>query len=134
MMALFFVLLAVGFSIPIFTNILKLETAYFSILIVGFVSTLIMGQTFKTLPFIIWLKEYKSFVGKEKTPLPKDLYSDNLAIWQYRIYTLGFVIVLLGIVIKSTIVLQLGFSLLAMGAILYAKNVLNIILHKRKKT
>lgn len=133
MMALFFVLLAVGFSIPVFTNILKLETAYFSILIVGFVSTLIMGQTFKTLPFIIWLKEYKSFVGKEKTPLPKDLYSDNLAIWQYRIHTLGFVIVLLGIVIKSTIVLQLGFSLLAMGAILYAKNVLNIILHKRKQ-
>jgi hypothetical protein len=132
MMAFFFVLLAIGFSIPIFTNILKLETAYFSILIVGFVSTLIMGQTFKTLPFIIWLKEYKSFVGKEKTPLPKDLYSDKLTIWQYRIHTLGFVLVLLGITIKSTIVLQLGFGLLTVGAILYVKNVLKIILHKRK--
>lgn len=133
MMALFFVLLAVGFSIPVFTNILKLETAYFSILIVGFVSTLIKGQTFKTLPFIIWLKEYKSFVGKEKTSLPKDLYSDNLAIWQYRIHTSGFVIVLIGITIKSTMVLQLGFSLLTVAAILYVNNVLNIILHKRKQ-
>jgi hypothetical protein len=132
MMAFFFVLLAIGFSIPIFTNILKLETAYFSILIVGFVSTLIMGQTFKTLPFIIWLKEYKSFVGKEKTPLPKDLYSDSLAIWQYRIHTLGFLTALLGITFKSSIVLKLGFIFLTVGAILYLKNVINIILHKRK--
>lgn len=133
MMAIFIFLFAIGFSIPIFTNALKLETAYFSILIVGFVSTLIMGQTYKTLPFIIWLKEYKSVVGKEKTPLPKDLYSDQLAKWQYRLHTSGFFIILIGITIELLTMLQIGFSLLTFGAILYVINVLKIILHKRKQ-
>ncbi|MBK9593719.1 MAG: hypothetical protein IPO32_20260 [Crocinitomicaceae bacterium] len=34
-------------------------TIYGFILITGFITSLILGQTYKTLPFIIWLKEYR---------------------------------------------------------------------------
>jgi len=136
MIAFLFALLAIVFSIPSFVQQIKgfeiPETAYFTTLIIGFVSTLIMGQTYKTLPFIIWLNTYKSVVGKEKTPLPRDLYSDTIARWQYRIHSIGFLVVLTGITLHYQPVLQAGIGCLLIAGILYLKNVLTLLFHKRK--
>lgn len=135
MTAFLFVLLSLGLSLPIFLNINNnhFEIAYFTALIIGFISTLIMGQTYKTLPFIIWLKEYKTIVGKVKTPLPKDLYSERLAVWQFRTNTLGFILLLIGILLNLQILIQIGIGIILIAAILYTKNILNIILHKSQK-
>ncbi|MDP3352663.1 MAG: hypothetical protein Q8S44_02865, partial [Flavobacteriaceae bacterium] len=45
----------------------SIELLYGFTLLVGVISMLIMGLTYKTLPFIIWLKEYKNVIGKQKT-------------------------------------------------------------------
>jgi hypothetical protein len=137
MLAFLFILLAILASIPTFfkqNDFLKFpETIYFSILIIGFVSTLIMGQTYKTLPFIIWLKEYKAAVGKEKTPLPKDLYSDFLATWQLRFHLIGFVMLIIGLAINNLQIITFGITFLLLAACLYLINLSNITFHKRKK-
>lgn len=134
-LSLAFLLIPLGLSIPIFFNH-RTEThflaiAYFITLLIGVISSLIMGQTFKTLPFIIWLKTYKSFIGKEKTPLPKDLYSHPLVRWQNGIHFSGFALLLFGISFHTIILITVGLSLLVLAALLYYKNIIAIIFHKR---
>ncbi|OQX97991.1 MAG: hypothetical protein B6I20_11665, partial [Bacteroidetes bacterium 4572_117] len=54
---------------------LRANILYGLSIFIGFITSLILGQAYKTLPFIIWLQRYQKLVGKAKTPLPKDLYS-----------------------------------------------------------
>jgi len=101
----------------------------FSILF-GFITTLILGQTYKTLPFIIWLEKYKKLVGKTKTPLPRELYSEKIASIQFYLY-LGFIITMpIGILLNNLLLVKAGSIALLVVAILYNINILKIILHK----
>jgi cbb3-type cytochrome oxidase subunit 1 len=104
--------------------------AYGVMVLAGFISGLILGQTFKTLPFIVWLRTYKSKVGKEKIPLPRELYSERLLQWQFGIYSLAIPILLIGVLSAQTSVISLGAALTLTTATIYNINVLKIILHK----
>ena len=57
---------------------LRVNMLYGMSILLGFITSLILGQAYKTLPFIIWLQRYQKLVGKVKTPLPKDLYSEKI--------------------------------------------------------
>ena len=104
----------------------------FSILF-GFITTLILGQTYKTLPFIIWLEKYKKLVGKTKTPLPRELYSEKITSVQFYLY-LGFIIIIpIGILSNSLVLVKIGSIALLLVTILYNINVFKIILHKVKQ-
>ncbi len=97
---------------------------------IGFISLLIMGQTLKTLPFIVWLNKYQKIAGKGKTPLPKDLYSEKIANWQLRIFIVGFILLLVGILVSTVIFIKIASLLLIVTALLYNFNVLKMLLHK----
>lgn len=112
-----------GFTIP-------MALAYGSTLLLGFITSLIMGQTYKTLPFIVWLKVYRSQVGKGKIPLPKDLYHERVAHFQLWIFATGFFTLLAGILLQRTEVITMGGALLFSSAALYNFNVLKMVLHK----
>lgn len=103
---------------------------YGSSLFIGFISSLILGQTYKTLPFIIWLKVYKSRIGKQKIPFPKDLYSSKIASLQLVFFLGGFVLLLFGLLIQSTMLVSLGGTLLFVAVLFYNINVLKIIFHQ----
>ena len=96
----------------------------------GFVSALILGQTFKTLPFIVWMHSYEDYVGRYKTPLPKDLYSVPLLRWQNIAYLLGLVALLAGVLLAVQAVILAGAVLLTLAAILYAGNVFKVLFHR----
>ncbi|WP_461490362.1 cytochrome C oxidase subunit I [Pontibacter sp. HJ8] len=98
----------------------------------GFVSALILGQTFKTLPFIVWMHSYEDHVGRYKTPLPKDLYSVALLRWQNITYLVGLLALLAGVLLAMPIVILAGAMLLTLAAGLYAGNVFKVLLHKVK--
>ncbi len=110
----------------------RIATFYGFSIIFGFITTMILGQTYKTLPFIVWLEKYKNLVGKTKTPLPRELYSNKIAKIQFYFYVLSILSLGLGLILKNFIAIKIGsFSLLAV-AILYNINVLKIIFHKVK--
>ena len=69
-------------------------------------------------------------VGKAKTPLPKELYSEKLAEWQLYIYLLAMVTMLTGIITSSQLIVEAGGLFLLITAILYNINVFKIVLHK----
>lgn len=111
----------------------RLEIIYGVLIILGFLSALVMGQTYKTLPFIIWLKKYQSKVGKSKVPLPMELYSDKVAHYHFYTFVAGIIILIAGILINEVIVIKSGAVLLVITAVLYNYNVFKIILHKERK-
>lgn len=109
---------------------LPLSVAYGSAIVIGFISSLVMGQTFKTLPFIVWLKVYRGKVGKVVLPLPKDLYSEKAANAQLWLYAIGFVLLLAGISASSNILVMIGGIVLFISVVLYNFNIFKIVFHK----
>ncbi len=113
---------------------LQISSAIVFSLLFGFITLLILGQTFKNLAFIVWLKKYQEISGKVKTPLPKDLYSEKIATLQLYLFIISFIIVLYGILMSNSVTIKLGAISLMITAILYTINVFKIIFHKDNST
>jgi hypothetical protein len=96
----------------------------------GWITAIIMGMTFKTLPFIVWNKLYHDKGGMGKTPNPKDLFSAGVFNSMGLIYLVGFVLFGAGILIGNSILLQLATILLVVTASLYNWNVMKMLMHK----
>lgn len=111
--------------------ILQLSTALGFSIMFGFITLLILGQTFKNLAFISWLKKYQGYTGKSKTPLPKDLYSETIAKTQLYLFLTGYFITLSGIITSKSIFLLAGCFFLVGAAVMYLINVYKIITHKQ---
>jgi len=109
---------------------LPLSVAYGSVLILGFITSLIMGQTYKTLPFIVWLKVYRGKIGKLKLPLPKDLYNEKIAVAQLWLFALGIILFLIGVIASINLLIQLSGVVLFLSVTLYNFNMLKIIFHQ----
>lgn len=107
-----------------------LVITYGFIIFFGWITAIILGMTFKTLPFIVWNKVYHHLAGKGKTPNPKDLFSNQIFKWMGVAYIIGFVFFTAGILLDYTIVLQLAAVLLLITALLYNWNVIKLLLHK----
>ncbi len=114
------------------TLLIRVTTLYGFTVIFGFITTLILGQTYKTLPFVIWLDKYKGLVGKTKTPLPRELYSEKIAKGQFYLYLIFIVCMILGLIFNNMVMIRIGSYTLLLVAILYNINVFNIVFHKVK--
>lgn len=108
----------------------KLVLAYGFSIFFGWITTIILGMTFKTLPFIIWNKVYHEKAGLGKTPNPKELYSTPVFNLMSVAYLVGFIIFLAGILTGVALMLQAGTILLLVSALLYNGNVFRLISHK----
>ena len=108
----------------------RVSVLYGVSIIIGFVSSLILGQFYKTLPFIIWLWRYQGYVGKFRTPLPKDLYSEKLLKLQYFLYNLSIVLLVLGYISGWEWIVRGGTLALLATALVFNANVFKMFFHK----
>ena len=108
----------------------KLVLAYGFSIFFGWITAIIFGMTFKTLPFIVWNKVYHDKAGLGKTPNPKDLFSTKIFNSMGIAYLIGFVFFAAGILLVNTIVLQSATILLLITAVLYNWNVWKMLVHK----
>lgn len=95
----------------------------------GWITAIILGMTFKTLPFIVWNKVYHSR-ALGKTPTPKELFSERLFQIMALLYLAGFILFLFGIIFLNDLLLKSGAVSLLVAAILYVSNVAKIIFHQ----
>jgi len=112
--------------------LLRVTTLYGFTIIFGFITTLILGQTYKTLPFVIWLEKYKGLVGKTTTPMPRELYSEGIAKGQFYLYLVFILSMIIGLVFNNIWMIRIGSYTLLVVAILYNINVFKIVLHRVK--
>lgn len=105
---------------------------YGTLIFLGWITNIILGKTFKTLPFIVWNENYKNVSGKVKVPMPKDLYSTKLTVWQFRTFIAAFIVFSLGLITQQIMVIKAGLLLWVLLAIIYNLNVFILLLHKAK--
>lgn len=110
----------------------KLVLSYGFSIFFGWLTAIILGMTFKTLPFIIWNKVFHEQKGIGKTPNPKDLFSEKIFHYMTMAYLLGFILFLPGVLLANTLLLQAGTVLLLTAAVLYNWNVLKMLVFKPK--
>ncbi|WP_207422976.1 hypothetical protein [Desertivirga brevis] len=107
-------------------------TLYGSLLFMGWISSLILGQAFKTLPFIVWASKYEHLAGKSKTPLPADLYSKPLLQVQTVLFVAFCLAFYLGYSLKLEILMSAGIGCLILTAFVYLVNLLKVLWHKTR--
>src|SRR5690606_36425141 len=73
---------------------------YGTFIYLGWISAIIFGKTFKTLPFIIWNMNYKDVHGKKNIPLPRDLYIEKLLFYQFWCFIAALIVLILGILFE----------------------------------
>jgi hypothetical protein len=110
----------------------RLSLVYGFGIIFGIISTIILGQIYKTLPYVVWLKVYQPYVGKFKTPLPRELYSESILKIQMIIYLMGYGIILSGIGFQHLFTIKAGLILIIITSVLNLINVFKITFHKPK--
>jgi hypothetical protein len=103
---------------------------YGFIIFFGWITSIIFGMTFKTLPFIVWNKVYHLQAGIGKTPNPKDLFSSLIFSMMAIVYFVGFVLFIIGVYFSSDIILKFATVFLLTAALLYNWNVIKLLLHK----
>lgn len=96
----------------------------------GWITAIIFGMTFKTLPFIVWNKVYHKSAHKGKTPAPKELFNEKVYKAMMIAYLTGFGITVIGILITNDFILKIGTLSLLISAILYAYNSAITLFHK----
>ncbi|MBP8725312.1 MAG: hypothetical protein KBF37_03360 [Saprospiraceae bacterium] len=109
----------------------QLLTTYGYLIFFGWITAIILGMTFKTLPFIVWNREYRpgSFTGKP--PNPKDLYSDGLFKAGALAYLVGFAAFASGIAIEHPWTMRVGAGLVVVAAVAYNANAWKVLLHRK---
>lgn len=95
----------------------------------GWITAIIFGMTFKTLPFIVWNKVYQTRTGG-KVPVPKDLFSEQLFKFMAISYLAGFFLFLAGIVFMNNLFLKGGAAFLLASAVFYSWNVFKTVNHQ----
>ena len=110
----------------------RISLLYGFVFIIGFIGSMILGQIYKTLPFIIWLDKYKDRIGKEKTIMPRELYSERMASVQFWAYVPAIVLLATGILISNKLILYMGSIFLLVCTLAYVWNVFMMFLHKPK--
>jgi hypothetical protein len=123
-------LLAILIGVLISANHPKLVLTYGFTVFFGWITSIILAMTFKTLPFIVWNKVYHDKAGLGKTPHPKDLFGAQLFNGMGVVYLAGFMVFIAGILTASTLVLKTGTLLLLLTAVFFNWNVLKTLRHK----
>lgn len=105
---------------------------YGTFLFMGWITSIILGKTFKTLPFIIWNGHYKHLSGKVKVPLPKHLYDEGLIVWQFWFFIAALISLAIAIVLQNLVLIRIALGLWVVVSVLYNYNVAKTLMHKTK--
>lgn len=92
----------------------------------GWISLIILGMSFKTIPFIIWNEQFRHFAGAETVPQPSALYSKKLFNAMALIYMTGFVLFGLSIMGRWQPLMIFSSSLLLLSGCCYAVNIYRV--------
>ncbi len=112
---------------------IALSLSYGFLIFFGWITAIILGMTFKTLPFIVWNKVYHKRSGIGKTPNPKDLFSNTAFKVMSMSYIAGLLLFVTGSLMIQLLLIQCGAVLILTAASLYLFNVLKVVTHKPRQ-
>lgn len=128
----FMALILAILMIPVIMNTVghQWTMLYGTLLFMGWISGIILGKTFKTLPFIVWNDHYKNLSGKVKVPLPKQLYYEKLIPVQFWLFIAALLSLAVAMIVQDESLLRFAGFLWLILAGVYCLNLIKIMTHK----
>ncbi len=111
----------------------RLVLAYGFTIFFGWLTAIILGMTFKTLPFIIWNRVHRKTAASGATPNPKGLFSARVFSVMAVVYLAGLAVFTSGILSSCVPLLATGAALLVAASFLYNLNVFKLIFYSSAK-
>lgn len=108
----------------------KWTLVYGLFLFLGWLTSILLGQTFKTLPFIVWNEHYKQLTGRTTVPLPSDLYDGRILQYQFYIFLVALISLVAGMITNAPVIIKGALLLWILLALLYLINVIKVLFHK----
>ncbi len=105
----------------------RLTVFYGCLLVFGWITSLILGQTFKTLPFIVWTKRHQFFAGTSTKFLFKENYNARLLKLQFLSFLIFIITFTLGVLLNNTVLRYIGAVSFLTTAVCYLANVCLIL-------
>lgn len=100
----------------------RLILAYGVLAIPGFVGSVVVGQLYKILPFLVWLHRFAPHVGLKKVPSAAEILPEAPRRAQGALMQAGLAILAAGVVLPSAPVRAAGALLFAASALLAGRN------------
>ncbi|WP_247730772.1 hypothetical protein [Halovivax limisalsi] len=98
------------------------------LLLLGAVGFVVFGTLYHIIPFIIWVHRYSDRLGLEPVPMIDDLYDDRLAAIDGTLLASGTAaLVVADLVALPVVVDAAGGTLLTLGVVVFAANMLLVI-------
>ena len=110
----------------------RLEILAGILIVYGFFTGIILGQTYKTLPFIIWLFHYQKLVGRQKTPLPGEMFNNKLVTVHTWSFTISVVLFVVGLLFSIKLVVLAAAITMLFTSLVYGINTSKMIFHKKQ--
>lgn len=100
----------------------RLHLAYGLLAIPGFIGTIVVGQLYKIVPFLVWLHRFSRFVGLKKVPSASELLGEEPKRVQYFAMHLGLSLLIAGVLAGLPSLRTAGAVVFAGSALLFARN------------
>ena len=115
--------------IPFITND-KVMKIFMIFLILGFISSFVVGHIYKIVPFLVWNEKFAPLVGKEKVPMLAEMVHDRASQIEFNAKIATILFLSIGILAESASMITIGKVLFIINAFLVAGNVIYIFRYK----
>ncbi len=115
--------------IPFITNE-KVMKIFMIFLILGFISSFVVGHIYKIVPFLVWNEKFAPLVGKQKVPMLAEMVHDKASQIEFNAKIATILFLSIGILAESQSMIVIGKVLFIINAILVAGNVIYIFRYK----
>ena len=82
-------------------GVVQVSTIYIFVGLFGFVGSVVSGQMFKIMPFLVWLKWYSPHLGLRQIPPATELISRHLMLVQFVLQQSGVALIVVGVLSKT---------------------------------
>lgn len=97
------------------------------ILLIGFFGSLILGNFYKIIPFLVWFQVYSPLIEERSVPMLYELIPQKNANLQWLFSLVGLIISSAGIALQNLLIYYSGVTFLALGALIFAITIKKIL-------
>lgn len=108
----------------------RLHLGYGLLVLPGFLGTIVVGQLYKILPFLVWLHRFSAFVGLKRVPTASELLPERPKRIQYLLMHAGLAALVAGVLVDAAALRVAGAIAFVASAALVARN-LGVIARSR---
>jgi len=105
----------------------RLTLAYGLLALPGFVGSVVVGQLYKILPFLVWLHRFAPYVGLKRVPSASEILPEGPRRLQAALMQAGLAVLAVGIVAGPAWLRIGGAAIFAASALLAARNFTTIL-------